>query len=71
MNDLRRTDIPGAVAAAAGAGESAGGVVFSPQITIAGSASEGDVRKALAWSMAEFEKMYDRLQSKRRRTAFA
>lgn len=70
MTDLRRTDVPGAVASAAG-GDGAGGIVFSPQITIAGSASEGDVRKALSWSMAEFEKMYDRLQSKRRRTAFA
>lgn len=48
-----------------------GGIIFSPQITIAGNASESDVRNALSWSMAEFERMYDRLIKDRRRTSFA
>ena len=48
-----------------------GGIVFSPQITIAGNASQEDVQNALSWSMQQFEAMYDHMMSGRRRAAFA
>ena len=63
--------LAGPSAQSAPGAEGSGGIVFSPQITIAGNASESDVRNALSWSMAEFERMYDRLIKDRRRTSFA
>ena len=48
-----------------------GGVVFSPQITINGSANETDLRSALSWSMEQFRQMYRQLQAEDRRTSFA
>lgn len=48
-----------------------GGVVFSPQITINGSANETDLRSALSWSMEQFRQMYRQLQAEERRTSFA
>ena len=71
---LRALDNAGGSMAGGQAGngsESSGGIVFSPQITITGNATQTDVQNALAWSMTEFEKMYDRLMKDRRRTAFA
>lgn len=58
-------------ASAAGGESSGGNITYSPQITIAGNASQQDVQNALSWGMGEFEKMYDRLMKDRRRTAFA
>lgn len=52
-------------------GGSTGNISFSPQITITGNASEGDVRNALAWSMEQFRQMYDQMKADDRRMAFA
>ena len=70
-NPLRSFNTFAGMPAQAAPESAGGGIVFSPQITIAGNASESDVRNALAWSMSEFERMYDRLMKDRRRTSFA
>lgn len=44
---------------------------FAPQITITGNASQQDVQNALAWSMEEFRRMYERMQADDRRMSFA
>lgn len=55
----------------AGPGTMMGGdIIFSPQITIQGNASEQDVRKVINDAMAEFAARYDRLMAERRRAAF-
>lgn len=54
-----------------GSGGAAGGdVIFSPQITIQGSASEDDVRSALYDSMERFKMLYNQMMMEQRRTAF-
>ena len=58
-------------ASAGSGGESSGSVTFAPQITIAGNASEGDVRNALQWSMEQFRTMYERMKADDRRMAYA
>ena len=55
-----------------GAAQAGGGqVVFSPQITITGNASEADVRSALSWSIEQFRQMYRQMQSEDKRMSFA
>lgn len=52
--------------------EGGGAVInFAPQITITGNASQQDVQNALAWSMEEFRRMYERMQADDRRMSFA
>lgn len=63
---------PYATAPQMGAAQAGGGqVVFSPQITITGNASEADVRSALSWSIEQFRQMYRQMQAEDKRTAFA
>lgn len=51
--------------------EGGGAVInFAPQITITGNASQQDVQNALAWSMEEFRRMYERMQADDRRMSF-
>lgn len=55
-----------------GAAQAGGGqIVFSPQITITGNASEADVRSALSWSIEQFRQMYRQMQSEDKRMSFA
>lgn len=51
-------------------GSTGGNIVFSPQITITGNASESDVRNALAWGVEQFRQMYHQMQQEDRRAAF-
>ena len=74
-SNVLRTFAGGGSAATApqmGAAQAGGGqVVFSPQITITGNASEEDVRSALSWGIEQFRQMYRQMQAEDKRTAFA
>lgn len=52
-------------------GAGGGSITFAPTITIAGSASKGDVQEALSLAMDDFKRLMDRYQREGRRTAFA
>lgn len=74
-SNVLRTFAGGGSAATApqmGAAQAGGGqVVFSPQITITGNASEEDVRSALSWGIEQFRQMYRQMQAEDKRMAFA
>ena len=74
-SNVLRTFAGGGSAATApqmGAAQAGGGqVVFTPQITITGNASEEDVRSALSWGIEQFRQMYRQMQAEDKRMAFA